>query len=236
MHDVIGHVVIAIGDENLRALDAIAAIGSALGTGAQRADVGSGLWLGELHGAGPLAGHQLFEIYLFQLTAAVCVERLDRTQRQQRAEAERDIRRAPDFGAGRVDRERKTLAAKRFRSGHRVPPRSRPALVCIGPTGGGGHLAAVELDAIFVAHSIQRRQHVAGEPSGFLQHGGGDVGVEIAVMAGFHSGLQARAMIEGQQHVVDRRAVGHDRCLASGQGTAGCRLPTKQMFSQLSKG
>ena len=30
-------------------------------------------------------------------------------------------------------------------------------------------------------------------------------------MPGLHGSLQAGAMIEGQQHVVDRRAVGHDR-------------------------
>src|SRR6185437_15710857 len=41
------------------------------------------------------------------------------------------------------------------------------------------------------------------------QHGRGDVGVEIAVMAGLDGGLQARAMVERKQHVVDRRAVGH---------------------------
>ena len=62
---------------------------------------------------------------------------------------------------------------------------------------------------MFVADPVERRQHVGGELSGFLQHGGGDVAVEIAVMAGFHRGLQARAVIEGQQHVVNRRAVGH---------------------------
>src|SRR6266849_10219438 len=83
MHDVIGHVVIAIGDENLGAGDAIAAVGSALGAGAQRADVRSRLRLGELHGAGPLAGHQLFEIDLFQLNAAVGIERLDRTRSEE---------------------------------------------------------------------------------------------------------------------------------------------------------
>ncbi len=55
MHDVIGHVVIAVGDEDLGALDAVAAVGGALGAGAQRTDVGSGLRLGELHGAGPFA-------------------------------------------------------------------------------------------------------------------------------------------------------------------------------------
>ena len=227
MHDVIGHVVVAIGDEDFCALDAIAAVGGALGAGAQRADVGARLRLGELHGAGPFAGHQLFQIDLLQLVAAMGVERLDRAQRQQRAEPEGDVRRAPDFGAGGVDRERQALAAERFRARHRVPARRRPALIGIGPAGGGGDLARLELDAVFVADPVERRQHVGGEFAGFLQHGGGDVAVEIAVMAGFHGGLQAGAVVEGQQHVVDRRAVGHGGSLASVRERQGCRLPTK---------
>ena len=63
---------------------------------------------------------------------------------------------------------------------------------------------------MFIADAIERGQHVAGEFSGFLQHGGGDVAVEIAVMAGLHGGLKARAMVEREQDVIDRRAVGHD--------------------------
>ena len=138
------------------------------------------------------------------------VERLDRAQRQERTEAERQIRRAPDFGAGRIDRERKALAAECLRPGDGVPSRRRPATVRIGPAGRGGHVAALEFDAVFVAYAIERRQHIGGKSSGFLKHRGGDVGVEIAVMLGFDGSFQTRAMIEGQQHVINRGAVGHD--------------------------
>ena len=196
MHDVVGHVVVAIGDEDFGALDAIAAVAFALGAGAQRADVRAGLRLGELHGAGPFARHEFLEIDFFQLLAAMGVEGLDRGERQQRTEAEGDVRRAPDFGAGGVDRKRQPLAAKSFRTGHRIPPGRGPALIGIGPAGGGGHLVIRELDAVLVAHAIERRQHLAGEFSGFLQHGSGDVAVEVTVVAGLHGGLQARAVIE----------------------------------------
>ena len=67
--------------------------------------------------------------------------------------------------------------------------------------------------------AIERRQHVGGELAGFLQHGGGDVAVEIAVMAGLDGGLQAGAMVERKQHVGDRRAVGH-----GGHSLGGHRL------------
>ena len=40
------------------------------------------------------------------------LQRLDRAQRQQRAEPEGEIRRTPDLGAGRIDRKWQPLAAK----------------------------------------------------------------------------------------------------------------------------
>ena len=214
MHDVIGHVVVAIGDEDLCALDAIGAVRRSLGAGAQRADIGAGLRLGELHGAGPFAGDEFLQIDLLQLLAAMGVERLDGGERQQRAEAEGDIRCAPDFGAGRVDRHRQALAAKGFRTRHRVPSAGDPALIGVGPARRGRHLVVGELDAVFVAHFVKRRQHVAGEFAGLLQHGRGDVAVEVAIMAGLHGRLQAGAMVEREQDVGDRRAVSHDDNLA----------------------
>ena len=59
MDDVVGEIVLAVGDEDLLAGDAVAAVGGALGAGAQRADVGAGLRLGELHRAHPFAGDEL---------------------------------------------------------------------------------------------------------------------------------------------------------------------------------
>ncbi len=51
--------------------DAIAAVGYALGLGAQGADVGAGLRLGQLHGAHPLARDELGQIGALELVAAV---------------------------------------------------------------------------------------------------------------------------------------------------------------------
>ena len=64
MDDVVGEVVLAVGDEDLLPADAVAAVGGALGAGAQRADIGAGLRLGELHRAHPFAGDELGQIAL----------------------------------------------------------------------------------------------------------------------------------------------------------------------------
>ena len=64
MDDVVGQIVLAVGDEDLLAGDAIGAVGRALGAGAHRADIGARLRLGQVHRAGPLAGDELLEVGL----------------------------------------------------------------------------------------------------------------------------------------------------------------------------
>src|SRR5258706_11517580 len=53
MNDVVGEIVLAVGDEGLLSADAVTAVRRALGPRTQGSDVGAGLWLGELHGAHP---------------------------------------------------------------------------------------------------------------------------------------------------------------------------------------
>src|SRR5713226_6893135 len=83
MDDIVGEVVLAVGDEDLLPADAVAAVGGALGLGAQRAHVGAGLRLGELHRAHPFAGDELGQIDAFERVAAVMYERFDARHGQQ---------------------------------------------------------------------------------------------------------------------------------------------------------
>jgi hypothetical protein len=70
MDDVLGHVVLTVGDEDLGAENFVGAVGLWLGAGAHGCQVGAGLGLGQVHGAGPLAAHQLFQVGGFQLVGA----------------------------------------------------------------------------------------------------------------------------------------------------------------------
>ena len=76
--DVVGEVVLAVGDEDLLAGDAVGAVGGALGARAQRADIRAGLRLGEMHRADPFAGDELFQIGALERVAAMRIERVDR--------------------------------------------------------------------------------------------------------------------------------------------------------------
>ena len=60
--DVLGEVVLAVGDEDLLPEEAVAAVGLRHGAGAHRRQVGPGLRLGQVHGAGPFAAHHLRQV------------------------------------------------------------------------------------------------------------------------------------------------------------------------------
>ena len=86
MDDVVGHLVVAVGDEDLGAEDAIGAVGLLHGARLERAEVGAGVRLGQVHGAGPLARHHLRQVGRLQLVAALRLERVDGAEGQQRAQ------------------------------------------------------------------------------------------------------------------------------------------------------
>ena len=131
MDDVVGQVVLAIGDEDFRAGDAIAAVVRAFGLAAQRADVGAGLRLGELHRAHPFAADELAEIFFLERVAAVGVQRVDRRHGQDWARCRKPSRPSSTSrrrqhsgraaGPGRPNRP-----ARRGRSIRPRPRRCRP--------------------------------------------------------------------------------------------------------------
>ena len=59
MDDIVRRIMFTPGDEDLGALDAIAAIGVRRGAGLERADIRAGRRLGEVHRAGPFARDEL---------------------------------------------------------------------------------------------------------------------------------------------------------------------------------
>jgi hypothetical protein len=86
--DVVGKVVLAERDVDFLPLDQESAVTGRIGPRLERAHVGSGLRLGEVHRPGPLAGDELGQPLLLLLRAAVMLQRLDRAGAQHRAERE----------------------------------------------------------------------------------------------------------------------------------------------------
>ena len=86
--DVLGAVVLAPGDEDLGAADQIGAVAGRLGLGADGGEVGAGIRLGQVHGAGPGAFDHLRQVLLLQFVGSVVGDGLDGAAGQHRAQAE----------------------------------------------------------------------------------------------------------------------------------------------------
>ena len=87
MHDVVGEIMLAIGDEYLLAEDAVGSIAGWFGAGAQGGEIGAGLRLGQVHRPHPLAGDEPGEIFRLQRLGRMLAQRLDRAHGQRRADA-----------------------------------------------------------------------------------------------------------------------------------------------------
>ena len=221
--DVVGEVVLAVGDEDLLAGEAIAAVGHALGPGAQRADVGAGLRLGELHRPHPLAGDELGQIGALERVAAVRDQRIDARHGQQRPEPEGHGGRVPHLDAGGVERVRQRLPAPLLGRREPVPAGLRPGAIGLLPARRRGDRAVLERGAVAVADRVEGGEDVGRELAGFLEHRVDHVLAEVAVEALGEHRVEAGAVLERKGDVGDRRAVGHGANLAGGRlwSTAG---------------
>ena len=86
MDDIVGEIMLAIGDEDLLAVNPVGAVADRHGARLERIEIGTGLRLGEVHRPHPFAGYQLFEILCLELIGGMLVQRLDRTHGQDRSD------------------------------------------------------------------------------------------------------------------------------------------------------
>ena len=114
MNNIVGEFVLAVGDENLLPGDAIGAVAGAFRLGAQCANIGTGLRLGELHRAHPFAGNHLRQIDALEFLGAMARECVDAGHGQHRADAECGGSRVPHLDTGDVDGLRQPLSAPLF--------------------------------------------------------------------------------------------------------------------------
>jgi hypothetical protein len=132
VHDVGGHVVLTGADENLVAGQAVGAVGLRLGLGAQEAQVGAAMRLGQAHGAGPFAAGELGQVELFLLVGAVGMQGFVGAVRQARVHGPGLVGRVQHFVEALVQHKGQALAAvfrdrssarpsRLRRTGHRLP-------------------------------------------------------------------------------------------------------------------
>ena len=198
--DVVGEVVLAVGDVDLVAGDPVGAVARRHGPGAQQGEVGARLRLGQVHGGGPRARDQLLEVARLQVVGAVGGERLDAALGQERAEAEGEVGTVPHLGAGGLDQLRQALAAVIGLGREPVPAALREGAVRLAPARRRGDLPVREGGAVPVADPVERRDHAGGDPAGLGQDRLGVVGIDR---------VEPGHVPQREEHLGDRGAVTH---------------------------
>ena len=176
--DVLGQVVLATGDEDLGAADLVAAIGLGFGLGADDAQVGAGVRLGQAHGTGPDAGVHVRQVLRLQLFAGVVEDRQAGAGGQHRVQAEGQVGRVDhllDLGADHLGHAH---AAELRRTTNTDPATLGVGLVGLGEAGRGFHRAVVPGAAFFVTAAVQRGDAARRDFASFFQDGTGGLGID----------------------------------------------------------
>ncbi len=212
VHDVLGHVVIAIRDVDLGAEQFIGAIALRLGAGAHGGQVGAGLRLGQVHGAGPPARYQRLEEARLLRVRAGGEQGLDGAVGQQRHQRERQVGAVQHLHAGRGHELGQALPAEVLRMLHALPAGLGVRLERLAETLGRGDGAVFPVARVLVAHTVERRDHVAAEFRVLFQDRFHGVGRRIFT-AGQRIDLgQVGQFGQHELHVFQRGVVAH-HCL-----------------------
>ena len=206
--DIIGHVVVAERDVDLRADDVERAVTTRRGAAAQRADVGTRLRLGQVHRAGPFAGRQFRQVQRLLLRASVVHQRLDRADRQRRRQREAHVGGTQRLEHRGGQHERHPLPAERFGRSDRAPATGDIGLVCRNEAlwHRDAILAPVRADGI--ADAVERCPFACGKFPRPLQHGVEDVALDAQIG-------DLGDMVEHEPLFGNRWGEGHGRCVLS---------------------
>ena len=209
MHDVLGQIVLAIGDEDLLPEEAVGAVRPRLGLGADEGEVRARLRLGQIHGRRPFAGDDFGQEGLFELLARRPFERLHRALAQQRTNSESRVGALPDFRAGGVEEARKTEPAICGVRLQPVPAAPDPIRIGLFPAGRGRDRLAVEFRPEPVSVAIAGGEPLLGEFRGLVQGRLEKPVAEIGEKPARLEGRAARRETRGEENVVEGRAIGH---------------------------
>ena len=207
--DVVHHVVLTAGDEDLGAGDVVGAVVVGHRLGAHDAQVGAAVRLSEAHGAAPLATVELGQVGLLELFGGV------RVQAQGGAVGERRVQR--ERGVGAVHH---LLEQHRQGFGHalatefRVTGKRAPAVLGVGLEGfleafGGGHFAVVEVAALLVAFPVEGEQQVLHHLARFIEDRVGQIAGHLG--GGGHGSpelIGLEHIVKDEAHVFQGRFIG----------------------------
>ena len=221
--DVGGEVVLAGGNEDLGAGDLVAAVGLLRRLAAQQPQVRAAMRLGQVHGAGPLAGDHLRQIARLQLGRAVRDQRRDRALRQPRIHGEGQVRRGQEFVDDLGEDHRQALAAELGRRRDADPATLDQLLERVAKTLRRGHPAVgVTRAAFLVARAIERGEHLFAELGGLGEDRRDDVGGGVGKAGKIRIAFDVEYIAQQELHVVNRCLVGRHGASPIAEWEQGC--------------
>ncbi len=137
---------------------------------------------------------------------AVGVDGLDTALAQHGQQGEGHVGAVEHVDAGLFQHLGQALAAIGRVGGDAVPATFGIGLDGVEETGRQGHAAVAQPDARLVADPVERRQHVAGQLGGGIEHRVAQVAIEINRVQSVH----ADDVVEAEGDVADGGTISHD--------------------------
>ena len=212
MHDVLGHVVIAPGDEDLLAKNPVVVV---FGDGprSDRRQIRTSLRFGQVHRARPLAADEPWQIAGLQLVGAVRFDRLHRPGGEQRAQREGHVGRVPHLDRRGSQKPRQPLPAIFGIAAETVPAIADELAVGRAKALGGDDAVLGQGGAALVAELVERREHLAGELRRLLEHHRRQLRGRFLIAGQGGQALQVRQFVDYERHVADGGTIRRHRPL-----------------------
>ena len=163
VHDVLGEVVVAGGNEDLGAGDLVGAIRLGLGLGFHLTQVGAALRLGQAHGARPGTLGERRQVGGLLLLVTVQLNGVHGAQGQPRVHGEGPVGGAHHFLLEQAQRHGQALAAVLRRVGQALPAAGHVLLIGFFIAFGRGDLAVFQLAALVIATVVERTDGVLAQ-------------------------------------------------------------------------
>ena len=209
MANVFAKVVVAPADINLLAGDCVGAIAIWLCLGPQRADVGTRLWLRQVHCAAPLTRNEFGNIHRLDLVRCVMLQRFDLALGHQRVELQGQARARHHLVNACGQCHWQAHTAKFRISSNTDPATFGHSGITVSKTGGGTDNAVLQLGRMQIAIALQWGQNLFTQLGSFGQDSIYHVARCFAELLGLSDLCKIHNMIHQKADVVDRRAIWH---------------------------
>ena len=214
--DVVGQIVVAAGDENLRAGHAIGAVRLLDRARFHQPEIGAAIGFGQAHRAAPFARHHLGDDMFLHPRRARCDRARCRRPRKAGIHREGLVRRLRHLGHGHRHHDGETGAAELRRRAEPAPARFGIGLERVLEARGRAHHAVLEMAAFLVAGLIERMKNFLAELSRIGENVVDQIGRQVRESGQVGLLFDLEKLVHEEFVVFDRGAIdGHGSLLRS---------------------